>query len=291
MWHYSESDESKDEAFDDLKDLEIVEIKSTDVPKELVEEFESNGWKGSVKSFFKGRASAGYGDSWLSGFRECYLTHIIMAINLFTFFLQLVFRTGDGVDRLVEAGSLSWPTVVYKGQVYRLFTCQVLHANVAHLLGNMVVLMFAGNMLEKRFSRFRVMLIYIIGGLGSSLVSMTIGHFYPTILTYRFYNIKLYEYEVYDIPSIGASGAIAAMLGAIILYKLFWSEPLDGYHESSWKPIIELLVFFEIIEIVSGFFQSTPGVDNAGHIGGLIAGVLTTFAFMLIEYRRQSKWD
>ena len=294
MWHYSDNDGSDN--FDDLKDLEVVEIKTTDLPKEVEEELANAGTvKGAVRRFFLGRADDYRTGTTVAGsfweqFKVCYLTQILIGINVFTYILQLMFVEG-GEDRLVEWGSLSWPKVMNEGEFWRLFTCQVLHANVAHLLGNMLVLAVCGMMLERRFNRLRVLIIYLIGGFGASLVSMTIGHYNPTIFTINFYGYKVGEYKVYDIPSIGASGAIAAFLGAVVLYKLFWSGPMDGYYESSWKPIIEALVFFEIVQIVLGFFKDTPGVDNAAHIGGFVTGILVVFIYMVIQYRSQTAWD
>ncbi|MBP5410480.1 MAG: rhomboid family intramembrane serine protease [Lachnospiraceae bacterium] len=287
MWNYSENDNKQDE-FDDLKDLEIVEIKDVNIPVKTA----SGGVVYEETSFWNGRAS-----HW----KECYVTLAVFGLNVLVFFMQVLNRGVDqygyATDKLIDAGSASWPTVIEKGQVYRLITCQYLHAGVAHLLGNMVFLLLCGIMLEKRLSRKRWAILYGVGGLGASLTSVLLGHYYPALfdvyVNFGSYAYKVGEVKKYDVASVGASGAIAALIAAIVLYKLLLSSPLDGYNDGKWAPIIELAVAYLLYSALSGMFEETSGVDNKAHIGGLITGIVVMLVYMIIEYRKQSQptWE
>ena len=287
MWNYSENDNKQDE-FDDLKDLEIVEIKDVNIPVKTA----SGGVVYEETGFWNGKAS-----HW----KECYVTLAVFGLNVLVFFMQVLNRGVDQygytTDKLIEAGSASWPTVIEKGQVYRLITCQYLHAGVAHLLGNMVFLLLCGIMLEKRLSRKRWAILYGVGGLGASLTSVLLGHYYPALfdvyVNFGSYAYKVGEVKKYDVASVGASGAIAALIAAIVLYKLLLSSPLDGYNDGKWAPIIELAVAYLLYSALSGMFEETSGVDNKAHIGGLITGIVVMLVYMIIEYRKQSQptWE
>ena len=287
MWNYSENDNKQDE-FDDLKDLEIVEIKDVNIPVKTA----SGGVVYEETGFWNGRAS-----HW----KECYVTLAVFGLNVLVFFMQVLNRGVDQygytTDKLIDAGSASWPTVIEKGQVYRLITCQYLHAGVAHLLGNMVFLLLCGIMLEKRLSRKRWAILYGVGGLGASLTSVLLGHYYPALfdvyVNFGSYAYKVGEVKKYDVASVGASGAIAALIAAIVLYKLLLSSPLDGYNDGKWAPIIELAVAYLLYSALSGMFEETSGVDNKAHIGGLITGIVVMLVYMIIEYRKQSQptWE
>ena len=297
MWNYGDNDvgeganKRKEEVYDDLSDLEVVEIKSTDIPKTKT--------PGSSQSTYY------YDDGFWNGratyWKECYLTLIVVGLNVLVFVMQVLNRKmdayGNVMDPMIEGGCMSWPTVFGDGQIYRLITAQFLHAGIGHLFGNMVLLFMCGSMLEKRLSRKRWLILYGAGGLGASLSSVIIGHYFPTIMA-RYVVIGGVTYEigrkeVYDVASVGASGAIAALIAAIVLYKLLLSSPLDGYSDNSWAPVLELAFAYLIYSAVSGMFETTAGVDNKAHIGGLITGIVVMLVYMLIEYKKQSQptWD
>lgn len=277
MWNYGDGDDREDK-FDDLKDLEVVEIKSAEIPRTpenaaLISQYENTG-------FWNGKATY---------WKECYLTLAVCGINVLVFIMEVLDRSGN----MLDGGSMSWPTVFEDGQIYRLITGQYLHASFGHLIGNMVFLLLCGIMLEKRLSRKRWLILYGVGGLGASLSSVILGHYFPMLMSQYIViggvMFQVGEERLYDVPSVGASGAIAALIAAIILYKLLLSSPLDGYSESNWAPILELSVAYLLYSAVSGMFEATAGVDNKAHIGGLITGIVVMLVYMLIEYRKQSQ--
>jgi membrane associated rhomboid family serine protease len=92
-------------------------------------------------------------------------------------------------------GALEWRKVVHEHQGWRLLSCMWLHAGIIHLLTNMLSLIFIGIRLEQQFGFIRVGLIYLISGLGGSILS------------------SLFLQESI---SVGASGALFGLLGAML---------------------------------------------------------------------------
>ena len=98
------------------------------------------------------------------------------------------------------------PESIFKDQQYfRLVTSMFLHNNLAHIIGNMLALFFAGRSLEKVFGHTTFLLTYFVGGVYSMLTS-------------------IYYYNIFRSPQtniIGASGAIFAVMGALIVGRIY----------------------------------------------------------------------
>lgn len=146
---------------------------------------------------------------------------------------------------------------VAAGQVWRLFTAMFLHIGVIHLLFNLYALFSLGPLVESYFGHARFAAIYLIGGLFGSLASYA---FSPAI-------------------SAGASGAIFALAGCLIVYFYKYRENFGARGRSI---LYNMLV---VIGINLVFGLSQPGIDNWGHMGGLAGGILVT-AGLLPRYRR-----
>jgi rhomboid protease GluP len=114
------------------------------------------------------------------------------------------------------------------------------HANIAHIAGNMLFLLIFGLRSEELFSLPEYLSIYFLGGLTGNLLSLLL--------------LPL------TVPSVGASGAIFAMFGAATIYA----------RRSFSQSIIGALVYAFFLL----FLSSGPGVNNFAHIGGLVAGLL-----------------
>lgn len=221
----------------------------------------------------RGRAAA-YSSSSDTGFlngsaaewRECYVTMALIALNVLVFLAQLLISAETGrtfVDLFDSLANKSW----WGTAVYLVFLSTFIHGSWYHIIGNTVFLWFCGVAVEKRFSRRRVLITYFVGGIVASAASI-------------FYNGA--------VLSIGSSGAIAALLGAYLFKKIFWSDAMDGYTESSWAPVIELYLCYVVLMVARVLFDTSEGVDVAAHVGGLVAGILLSFVFMIIDYHNQS---
>ena len=220
-------------------------------------------------------------------FRECYLTFALIALNVIIYYIQTTQQYREGyflVDRLSEHGACSWPDVIGHGQVWRLITCMFLHGSWGHLIGNMIVLLLCGSILERVLYRNCYLILYFVGGLCASLVSMVYHHFIPTVRTinYFFYSEKI---EIYDVRSLGASGAIAALFAGLVIYLLFFGG--FGNSDISRSGWMWLIIGYLVISTLSSIFSYEEGVDMAGHMGGLACGCVIFFIYACIAYRDQ----
>lgn len=175
-----------------------------------------------------------------------YLSYALIAINLLIFLAGYV--SPEIQTQLLYDGWLYPPNVVEGNQIYRLFTVMFLHGGMAHIFFNMYGLYIVGNMIEPIFGRLRFGLIYFLGGLAGSVLSLALGD--------------------YNVPSVGASGAI---------FAIFTAEAVHLYqHRNVYQNVtgqLRQMLFLIGFNILIGF---TPGsrIDNWGHIGGLIGGAI-----------------
>ncbi|XP_047312974.1 RHOMBOID-like protein 1, partial [Impatiens glandulifera] len=159
---------------------------------------------------------------------------------------------GPSSDTLVSMGALDVQRVVKKHEVWRLLTCMWLHAGVFHVMANMFSLVFVGIRLEQEFGCLKVGLLYIISGIGGSLLSALFVH---------------------DTISVGASGALFGLLGGML------SELLTNWTIYANKlAALMTLITIIIINLAVGIL---PHVDNFAHLGGFFSGFLLGFVFLL----------
>ena len=172
------------------------------------------------------------------GKKFIFVTYALIAVNVLIFILQLlgyVSTTKFGMNADLVKG----------GEYYRLFTSAFLHGGVLHLLCNMYSLYIIGTQLETVLGKVKFLIIYILSIIAASLLSGVINGS--------------------SIMSVGASGAIFGLLGALVYF---------GYH---YRLYLGNAIIYQIIPVIAlnliiGF--STPGIDNWGHIGGLVGGYL-----------------
>jgi rhomboid protease GluP len=172
-------------------------------------------------------------------------TYILIALNI-AFYIYTSVEGGNflntNYDMILQYGQVS-ELVIYYGQYYQLFTSMFVHANIAHLAGNMLFLLIFGLRGEEMFSLPEYLLVYFLGGLTGNLLSLLL--------------LPL------NIPSVGASGAIFAMFGACTIYA----------RRALSQSIIGALIYAFFLL----FLSSGPGVNNLAHIGGLVTGLLVGY--------------
>jgi len=175
-----------------------------------------------------------------------YVTYILIAINLLIFLAGFVSQEID--QALFVEGALYPPYVVELGQVYRLFTAMFLHGSVGHIFFNMYALYIVGMTLEPIFGRLRFSIVYFLGGLAGSALSLALGN--------------------YEIPSVGASGAVFAIFAAQAVH-LYQHRNLYQNVQAQLRQMLFLIAMNLFIGFVPG-----SRIDNWGHIGGLIGGAI-----------------
>lgn len=193
-----------------------------------------------------------------------HVTHFLLAANVLVFVAMVVYGyvnygtiNGSEDSRVLMIFGAKINELVAMGQTWRLFTAMFLHIGVFHLLFNLYALNSLGPLVEGYFGHFRFAAIYIIGGLFGSLAS----------------------YAFSPVPSAGASGAIFGLAGAIIVYFMKYRENFGA----RGRAILNNMFLIIGINLVFGLTQQN--IDNWGHIGGLIGGVLVTVG-LLPYYQR-----
>lgn len=173
-----------------------------------------------------------------------YITIFLVAVNVILFLICTF--TGEV---LYNVGELSPKSFLEDGRYYTILTAMFLHADIYHLANNMLLLAGLGMMLENDIGHVRFAILYFLAGLGAHIVSLS---------------YKLFTDEWY-VSSIGASGAVFGLVGAMLAMVLCWTESLPHV---TWQRILVVIAY----SLYSG--MRAENIDNAAHIGGLFAGFL-----------------
>lgn len=203
-----------------------------------------------------------------------YVTVLIILLNSGVFILQILL--GEGAEELIRLfgvipAKYFWlaeqrPDLLFE-RFFPLFSSMFLHGGWLHFLGNMWYLWIFGDNVEDELGHFRFILFYLLSGLLAGLAHV---YLHPDSM----------------IPTIGASGAIAGVMGAYI-----WMFP-----KSRVITLVPMLLFFPIIEVPAVFFlgfwfllqvfqgtlalasdPNTGGVAWWAHLGGFAGGALLGF--------------
>jgi membrane associated rhomboid family serine protease len=203
------------------------------------------------------------------------INYFLIAVNLLVFLWELSVQGSYGPKALnavvIELGVVPRHTVaVLTGHSYDslatailpLFTSMFLHGSFLHVAGNMLFLWIFGDNVEDYLGHFRYLVFYLVCGLAAGV-------------THILLNISS------RVPSVGASGAIAGVMGAyFILYPrarvLTWFPPIFLFHVPAWL----MLGYWFVAQFLSGTVTSiaetsqSSGVAFWAHVGGFAAGVV-----------------
>ncbi len=197
------------------------------------------------------------------------VNYILIAANILVFVMQWL--AGPNQEALVYQFALIPASVtsgLNLGDISDIFTSMFMHAGLAHLAGNMLYLWIFGDNVEDSMGAARYLAFYLVGGLVASLTH---------ILTN----------PGSQIPTVGASGAIAAVLGAyLVLYpnsRVMTIIPLGFFIRMTLVPASIVLGLWFVLQLFSGLL-SVGGPDVGGvafwaHIGGFVAGVVLAKVF------------
>ncbi len=182
------------------------------------------------------------------GFKP-YVTYVLLAINLVAFALmaivgQDVVAANYGMQPLYIAANQEW---------FRLLSSAFLHWGLLHLGFNMLVLFLIGPTLERIFGHSRYAVLYLMSALGGSVAS--------------------YVFSSVTTTSVGASGAVFGLLGALIVAGRRLRYDL--------RQVLILLA----INLVIGFLPGS-NIDWRAHLGGLLVGALIAAVFTYLPDRR-----
>lgn len=171
------------------------------------------------------------------------ITKILLCINVIVYILSVIYG-----DRIVVNIGANYGPFVRNGEIYRLLTAAFIHVDFIHLFVNCYSLYVIGPQIENFFGKWKYLIIYLVSSISGNLLSIMFNG---------------------NVASIGASGAIFGLLGALLYFGYHYRVYLDGVIKSQIIPII-------ILNLLIGFMSTN--IDNAAHIGGLVGGVLISIA-------------
>ena len=200
----------------------------------------------------------------MNAYREngrAYINVMLIALNVLVFVVLEMIGSTEDAGFMVKWGAIYLPLVLSKGEYYRLLTAMFLHFGASHLVNNMLVLSVLGERLEMALGHIKYLVFYILSGLLANIISACV----------QFQHI----YKQADV-SAGASGAIFGAAGGLIYAVAVNHGQLGGLTSRQ-------LGFMVLLTLYHGF--TSKGVDNAAHLGGLLAG----FFLAAVMYRKPGR--
>lgn len=189
--------------------------------------------------------------------RQPIVTYGLIAITVLVFLIQWATTSPGLVVGNVACGDLpacygfKLNEAILAGQWWRLFTPILLHASLLHIGFNMYALYVLGPELERTFDHLPFFLMYLLGGFAGNVLSFLLS----------------------DSPSLGASTAIFGLIGAQAVF-VYRNRRLFGRRAQA---MLTNILTLAVINLIIGL---SPGIDNWGHLGGLIGGTL--FAWIAV---------
>jgi membrane associated rhomboid family serine protease len=208
-------------------------------------------------------------------FSAPFVTYFIIALNAVVFLFELsvggeghtalnTFMYHFGVVPLrFEHILAAWPDSSLTGLFFPILTSMFLHASWLHLIGNMWVLWIFGDNIEDYLGHFPFLLFYLVSGFAAAVAHILLN-------------------GGSNVPSVGASGAIAGVMGAyFVLYPrahvLMWFPPIFFFHLPAWL----VLGYWFFMQFLSGAAtsiaetsQTSGGIAFWAHVGGFVAGIV-----------------
>ena len=190
------------------------------------------------------------------------VTYVLIALNVLFFFVEQ-----SGGDAFIE----KWAFVPSRflanpsGDSLTLLTSIFMHAGWVHLGGNMLYLWIFGDNVEDGFGHIKFTLFYLVCGLAATFAQLAFS-------------------SGSNVPNLGASGAIAGVLGAyILLFPQGRIRVLQG-QQVVQVPALIVIGLWVVLQLFSGVGSiaastQTGGVAYMAHIGGFLAGLVMTFLF------------
>lgn len=180
------------------------------------------------------------------------VTFVIIGICIVVYIIEFIMGLGRSTEMdwqvLIKLGG-KFNLLVQAGEYWRLVVPIFLHGDIFHLICNMYALYVWGPMTEKLFGSLKFSIVFLLSGIAGFILSYAGGSMFSV--------------------AIGASGAIFGIFGAMLSFR--------RQYKLVYKRLIGPSLFLIIIlNIVLGF--TSQGIDNLGHIGGLIGGYLAAEA-------------
>jgi membrane associated rhomboid family serine protease len=205
------------------------------------------------------------------------INYLLIAANILVF-LWMLFLPESGLATFLYEFAMvpaHFADGVTLADMMTIFTSMFMHAGLAHIGGNMLYLWIFGDNVEDRIGHFRYLMFYLVGGVVASLTHLATNW-------------------GSELPTVGASGAIAAVLGAYLVCfpasRIATFVPLGRYYRLTLVPAAVILGFWFVLQLFEGVL-ALGGADVGGvafwaHVGGFVAGMVMV-KLMPTEVRRE----
>ncbi len=190
------------------------------------------------------------------------VTFVLIALNVLFFLVEL-----SGGDQFIE----QWAFIParfsrdHAAGIVTIFTSMFMHGSWFHLFGNMLFLWIFGDNVEDRFGHLKFLIFYLLAGIAATFAQYAVS-------------------PESNVPNVGASGAIAGVLGAyILMFPQSRVNVLLG-RQIVAMPAVVVLGLWIALQLISGVgtignTADVGGVAYMAHIGGFAAGIAMTFLF------------
>ena len=228
------------------------------------------------------------GDDQVRGGYKPIFSYAFIGINVIIFLIQYSIPG----NLICEYGAIPYD-VVQKGNYLTLFTSMFMHGGWMHLIGNMMFLWVFADNIESTIGNWNFVGFYFLGGLAASAAHIYFGgaggQLVENCCMVCHQDIQCQGENIVtcagSIPSVGASGAIAAVMGAyLVMFPHSKIKMFVVYFFSSFKvPAVLFLLFWIGQQLLSGFAAlgpqtaETSGVAWWAHIGGFVFGIIAGF--------------
>jgi rhomboid family protein len=211
-------------------------------------------------------------------FSTPYVTYFLVALNVVVFLMELsvgaqsrgalnslIFEFGVIPGQVLDSLQ-GGPQLSPVGAVVPIFTSMFLHGSWLHIIGNMWVLWIFGDNIEDHVGHFLYLVFYLVCGFAAAVTHILLN-------------------PGSNVPTVGASGAIAGILGAyFLLYpkaRVLTIVPLIVFFTFWWLPAWIVLGYWFLVQFLSGtatsvaYSSSTSGgIAFWAHVGGFVAGII-----------------
>lgn len=189
--------------------------------------------------------------------KNSYINSLIIILNIIIYIYS--YLSGyDFITRFEHRSEL----ILAGKDYYRLVSSMFLHADVEHLFSNMLILCFVGANVEYDIGHIPYIILYFLSGITGNILT--------TITDSLFVNY---------VPSIGASGAVFGIIGAVAVIVYFGRKNLKR-----GSNFILRLTMMIVLSVYSGF--TAQNINNAAHIGGLIGGIIITMLITILGRKK-----
>ncbi len=214
------------------------------------------------------------GDDQVEGGPRPFFSYSLIAINILVFLFQFSLDE-QSVNAFTRHYGAIPSEILNMEDLFTLFTSIFLHAGLMHIAGNMLYLWIFADNIESTCGNLHFIFFYLLGGLAASLCHIFLS-------------------SASDIPTVGASGAISAIMGAYVV--LFPKSRIKMlfiiFFQRFYISAIFFLGYWFVSQVWSSFAEANPeggGVAWWAHIGGFLFGVI--YAFLFFKNRRKTEYN